>query len=190
MASNASLQTAPPATATTAWDLDPSHSSAEFSVRHLMISSTKGRFAIRSATVLHDPADPAATVVEAEVDVASVDTGARQRDDHLRSPDFFDAANHPTMRFRATGIEDLGEGRYRVAGDLTIRGATRPVALDVEKEGEARDPWGNTRAGLVATTSFDRRDFGLTWNQALETGGVLVGDKVKVTLHLEMIRRP
>lgn len=171
---------------TTTWTVDPVHSRAEFSVRHLMISNVRGSIPIKGGAILQHP-DVTKSRVVAELDVAGVTTGAADRDAHLRSADFFDAAHHPTMRFESTRVEEAGDG-LRVHGELTIRGVTRPVALDVELAGEAKDPWGNQKGGAVATTTLDRRDWGLTWNAALETGGVLVGDKVKVTLDLQAVK--
>lgn len=176
-------------TPTTTWTLDAAHSRAEFAVRHLMISTVRGTIPVASATIVRDETDVTKSRVEAELDVAGVATGAADRDAHLRSADFFDAATHPTLRFASTRIERVEDG-LRVHGDLTIRGATRPVVLDVELGGEAKDPWGNQKAAASATTSFDRRDFGLTWNAALEAGGMLVADKVKVTLDLQFVKKP
>ena len=173
---------------TTTWTLDPAHSRAEFAVRHLVIATVRGTIPITSATLVRDEGDVTRSRIEAELDVARVDTGAPDRDAHLRSADFFDVATHPTIRFASTRIEEVADG-LRVHGELTIRGATRPVVLDVEVLGEAKDPWGNTKAAASATTTFDRRDFGLTWNAALETGGVLVADKVKVTLDLQFAKQ-
>lgn len=170
------------------WELDPAHSRAEFSVRHLMIANVRGSIPILRGTIVRDERDVTKSRVSAELDVGLIATGAADRDAHLRSADFFDVAGHPTIRFESTQVEEVEDG-LRVKGDLTIRGTTRPVILDVELLGEAKDPWGNTKAAAVATTSFDRRDFGLTWNAALETGGVLVGEKVKVTLDLQAVRK-
>jgi polyisoprenoid-binding protein YceI len=183
--------TAPRATVTNTgvWDLDVAHSVAEFSIRHMMIATVKGSFRVKSGVVRYDERDPAATAIEAVLDAASVNTGADQRDGHLRSADFFDAANHPELTFRSARVTPKGDETYRVEGDLVIRGVAKPVVLDVEVEGTATDPWGNRRAGVVATTSFDRSAWGLTWNQAIEAGGVLVGDRVKVTLHLQLVQR-
>lgn len=172
---------------TTTWTLDPAHSRAEFAVRHLMISTVRGTIPLKSATIVRDEHDVTRSRVEADLDVAGVNTGAADRDAHLRSADFFDTESHPTMRFASTKVERTEDG-LRVHGDLTIRGATKPIVLDVELLGEAKDPWGNQKAAASATTTFDRRDFGLTWNAALETGGVLVADKVKVTLDLQFAR--
>lgn len=175
-------------TATTVWELDPAHSRAEFTVRHLMIANVRGAIPIVRGTIVRDETDVRKSRVTAELDVSRIDTGATDRDAHLRSADFFDSGAHPTIRFESTEVEETEDG-LRVTGDLTIRGMTRPVVLDVEVLGEAKDPWGNTKAAAVATTSFDRRDFGLTWNAALETGGVLVGERVKISLDLQAVRK-
>jgi polyisoprenoid-binding protein YceI len=179
---------AKPATALT-YDVDLAHSRAEFAVRHMMFATVKGTVAIKSATVVHDPADLRNTTIEAVLDPATIETGAGQRDDHLRSPDFFDAKSFPAWTFRSTLVEPEGDDAFSVHGDLTLRGETHPVTLKVEKLGEGRDPWGNAKVGLVATTQIDRTKWGLTWNQALETGGVLVSEKVKIELHLQLSQR-
>lgn len=184
-----SRPTTAPLSTTGTWDLDAAHSIAEFSIRHMMIATVKGTFRVKSGSVLFDEADPAATRIEAVLDAASVSTGADQRDGHLRSADFFDVAQHPEIGFRSARVVPKGDAEYRVEGDLVIRGVAKPVTLDVEVEGFGIDPWGNRRAGVVATTGFDRSAWGLTWNQAIEAGGVLVGDKVKVELHLELVQR-
>jgi polyisoprenoid-binding protein YceI len=194
MASHHQTTTAPrattaPVSTTGTWDLDAAHSIAEFSIRHMMIATVKGTFRVKSGNVVFDEADPAAARIEAVLDAASVSTGADPRDGHLRSPDFFDAAQHPEIAFRGTRVTPKGDSEYRVEGDLVIRGIAKPVTLDVEVEGFGIDPWGNRRAGIVATTSFDRSAWDLTWNQAIEAGGVLVGDKVKVALHLQLVQR-
>lgn len=173
---------------TTTWELDPAHSRAEFSVRHLMIANVRGSIPIVRGTIVRDERDIRKSRVSAELDVGRIDTGAAERDNHLRSADFFDAAGHSTIRFESTEVEEVEDG-LRVKGALTIRGTTRSVILDVEVLGEVKDPWGNTKAAALATTTFDRRDFGLTWNAALETGGVLVGEKVKITLDLQAVRK-
>lgn len=189
MSSKQTLEQAPAnALRTTTWTVDPSHSQAEFAVRHMMISTVRGAIPIRSATIVRDESDITKSRVTAELDVAGLSTGSADRDKHLHSPDFFDVEHHPSMRFASTRIETVEDG-LRVHGDLTIRDVTRPVILDVELVGEAKDPWGDHRAGIAATTSFDRRDFGLTWNAALEAGGVLVADKVKVTLNLQAVKQ-
>src|SRR5512132_1635225 len=162
----------------TTWKIDPAHSHVEFAIRHLMISTVKGRFTGVGGTVTSHDADPAKGEVDITIDIASIDTREPQRDAHLRSADFFDAEKFPTITFRSRRIEDVRGENFRLVGDLTIRGVSREVALDVASEGRATDPWGGQRAGFSATTRIKRGDFGLTWNQALETGGVLVGDDV------------
>jgi len=172
------------------YDIDPTHSSAHFSVRHLMISNVKGEFTKVSGTVTYDPDDPKASKVEATIDVASLHTRDEQRDGHLKSAEFFDAAKFPEIKFVSKSVEPDGHDEYVVKGDLTIHGVTKEVALQVEgPTPPVKDPWGNMKAGAAATTKIDRRDFGLTWNAALETGGVMVGDEIKINLELELTRR-
>jgi polyisoprenoid-binding protein YceI len=180
-----------PATAlpTAAWSVDASHSHVEFAVRHLMISTVRGRFGAVSGSITTDEANPAASTVDISVDVASIDTREAQRDAHLRSADFFDVEHFPTLTFRSTRVEEKGEGTLRVAGNLTIRDVTRPVVLDVTSEGAGRDPWGGERAGFSATTTIRRSEFGLTWNQLLETGGVAVGDEVRIAIDVELVKQ-
>jgi polyisoprenoid-binding protein YceI len=171
------------------YQIDPAHSSAQFSVRHLMISNVRGEFSQLSGTVLLDPANPAASSIEARIDASSITTRDAQRDAHLKSPDFFDTANFPFLYFRSTCIS-LNGGEWTVAGDITIHGITRPIQLSIDgPTPETKDPWGNTRIGATATAKLNRRDFGLTWNAALEAGGVVVGDEVKITLDIEAIRQ-
>lgn len=167
--------------------LDASHSSVEFVARHLMISKTRGRFGRFSGT-FEIAGDPLASRVEVEIDAASIDTGDARRDEHLRSPDFFDVANHPTLSFRSTGVVPDGD-QWRVTGDLTIRGVTHPVSLNASYEGTGADPWGNVRFGLTASGKVNREDWGLTWNQALEAGGVLVSKDITLELSAEAIRQ-
>ena len=172
------------------YDIDPTHSGAHFSVRHLMISNVKGEFTKVSGTVTYDPANPSGSKVEATVDVRSLHTRDEQRDGHLKSADFFDADKFPEIKFVSKSVTPDGHGEYLVKGDLTIHGVTKEVALQVEgPTPEVKDPWGNMKAGATATTKIDRKDFGLTWNASLETGGVLVGDEVKISLDLELTRR-
>jgi polyisoprenoid-binding protein YceI len=168
--------------------LDASHSHVGFSVRHLMVSKTKGRFAEVSGTV-HIADDPLESFVEVDIPVASIDTRDEARDGHLRSPDFFDAENHPTIHYRSTKITPAGSRRWIADGELTVRGVTRSVPLDLTFEGGAKDPWGNNRIGFTASAELDREDFGLTWNQALETGGVLVGKQVRIDIDAETIQQ-
>jgi len=154
-----------------------------------MISTVTGRFKSLRGSVTRDEAAIENSRVEAEIDAASIDTGVADRDNHLRSADFFDVANHPKLVFRSTKIEDLGGDSGRMHGELTIRGVTRPVILAVSYLGEIRDPWGNRRRGFSAETTLYRKDFGMTWNQVLDTGGVLVGDKIKVSLNIEAVEK-
>jgi len=170
------------------WNIDASHSGINFSVRHMVVSKVRGRFAKYSGTIDLDDGDLTRSFLEAKIDASSVDTGTPQRDAHLRSPDFFDVEKYPELRFRSTRIERVDGDRYRVVGDLTIRDVTREVWLDVEYGGRAKDPWGNERIGFIATTSLDRKDFGLGWNQVLEAGGVLVGDRVDVELEVQAVK--
>ena len=172
-----------------AWNIDPSHSQAEFSVRHLMISNVRGRFEEMSGEVEFDENDLSKLKVDVKIDAASIDTRDAQRDGHLRSPDFLDVENHPYLHFRSTGVEKVDGERLVLAGDLTIRDVTRPVKLEVEYAGTARSPWGTTSAGFSASTKINRKDFGLVWNQALETGGVLVGDDVKIDIEIELVKQ-
>lgn len=172
-----------------AWEIDPAHSQATFSVKHMMISTVKGHFNVLSGKLHIDEQNPANSWVEAQVDVASVDTRDANRDGHLQSPDFFDAANYPTITFKSTKVEPDGDNEYKVLGDLTIRGVTKPVTFKAEYSGQGKDPWGGTRAGLAATAKIDRRDFGLSFNAPLESGGVLVGNDVKVEIDLEAVSK-
>ncbi len=166
------------------WVLDPSHSEVTFSVRHMMISKVRGTFGLKSATITA-PENPLDARVEASVDVTSIDTNDEGRDTHLRSADFFDTEAHPTMEFVSTGVRFDG-GDYLVDGDLTVHGVTKPATFELEFGGFGVDPWGNYKAGATAKTVINREDFGLTWNAALETGGVLVGKDVTITLDLEL----
>jgi len=170
------------------WNIDLSHSGVNFSIRHMVISKVRGRFAKFTGVLNFDDEDITRSVVEATIDASSIDTGVEQRDAHLRSADFFDVEKYPELRFRSTRIEKLDEDRFRVVGQLTIRDVTREVALEIEGGGRAKDPWGNERTGFVAKTTLDRKDFGLKWNQALEAGGVLVGDRVDIELDVQAVK--
>jgi len=175
-------------TATRTWTIDPDHSMVEFSAKHLMITTVKGRFGAVAGTIVTDVDDPTKSSVNVTVGAGSIDTRTEQRDQHLRSPDFLDAERFPAITFVSRRVEGRAErpgDEFRVIGDLTIRGTTREVVLAASFEGEGRDPWGGTRASYSATTRIDRRDFGLTWNQALEAGGVLVGNEVKISLEVQ-----
>ena len=181
-----STQTAT-ATATT-WKVDSSHSHVEFAVRHLMIATVKGRFGEVSGTLHGDDDDLANASIELTIPVASIDTREAQRDAHLRSADFFEADRYPTIQFRSTRITRAGADRFTVEGDLTIRDVTKRITLTVEAGGRVRDPWGNERVAYSTSTRISRKEFGLTWNQVLEAGGVAVGDEVKVSAELEFVR--
>jgi polyisoprenoid-binding protein YceI len=173
--------------ATENWLFDTQHSSIGFAVRHLMISKTRGVFTKWSGSFAYDAADPTQSRLDVRIDASSIDTKEEKRDAHLRSPDFFDVEKFPELRFVSSLVERDGDD-YVLAGDLTIHGITRPVELRVESLGAGKDPWGNERVGFAARATINRKDFGLHWNQALEAGGVLVGDKVEITLDIEAIR--
>lgn len=173
----------------TTWNVDPVHSVAEFKVKHMMISHVKGQFTAITGTIALDESDIANSRVEASIDASSIQTRDAQRDGHLKSPDFFDVERFPTLHFRSTRVQRSGDVELDVTGELTIHGITHEVEFHVEGPGPAvKDPWGNTRMGLSATTKINRRDYGLTWNTALETGGILVGDDVTITLELEFVK--
>lgn len=170
------------------WNFDPVHSHVGFSVRHLMISKVNGYFKVWSGTLITDEADPAASRVEVEIDAASIDTRDPQRDEHLRSADFLDVAKYPKITFRSTKVIKKDEEHFDVTGLLTIHGESKTVALDTEFAGRRKDPWGGERAGFSAKTTIDRQEFGLKFNMPLEGGGVLVGDKVTITLEIEVTK--
>jgi polyisoprenoid-binding protein YceI len=184
-----SATTTAPITATSTWNLDPVHSVAEFKVKHMMISNVKGQFTGISGKLTLDEADITRSNVEATIDASTINTREPQRDGHLKSPDFFDVEKFPTLTFTSTSIATTGRGEATLTGDLTIHGFTRPVTFTVEGPTPAnKDPWGNTRIGVSATTKINRKDFGLTWNAALETGGILVGEDVTITLDLQFVK--
>jgi polyisoprenoid-binding protein YceI len=172
----------------TKWVLDPVHSSVDFSVRHMMIANVKGTFNKFDATIEADPTDLTTANIEFTIETASVDTRNQDRDGHLVSADFFDVENHPNMTFRTTYIEKTNDGEYNVTGDLTLRGITKSETFAVSFEGQGKDPWGNEKVGFSALGSINRSDYGLVWNAALETGGVLVGDKIKINLQIQAAR--
>jgi len=183
------MATTTSAPANTTWKIDPAHSSADFKVKHMMISHVKGSFSGLSGALTENPADPTQSTVEASVDISTISTGDAQRDAHLKSADFFHHEQHPTMTFKSTSVEKKDEGEYKVTGDLTLHGVTKPVTFAVEgPSAPGKDPWGNTRIGLSATTKINRKDFGLSWNAALETGGILVGEDVQITLEVQFIK--
>ncbi len=169
------------------WNIDPAHSGIHFTVRHMVISKVRGAFEKWQGVVDFDEEDPSASRISARIAVASINTLEPKRDEHLRSPDFFDAASYPEITFESKRIETRKGDRYRVVGDLTIRGITAEVELDAEYLGAGLDPWGNRRAGFQARTSLSRKEFGLTWNQVLETGGVLVGDEIQIELDVQAV---
>lgn len=175
---------------TSTWEFDAAHSSASFSVRHFGVSNVKGMFPKLTGTLIWNEADITKSSVEATIDVNSIDTQNQQRDDHLRSPDFFEVAKYPTMTFKSTKVEKVGEGRLRVTGDLTIKGVTKSVVLDVEGPAPPVKNRNTFKSGISATTVINRKDFGLTWNRVLEAGGVAVGDEVKVALEIELNKKP
>ena len=170
------------------WNIDPAHSVAEFKVKHMMISNVKGQFTALKGSIQLDETDITNSSIEATIAVNSLSTGEPQRDAHLKSADFFDADTYATMNFKSTEVAKRGEGELSVAGDLTIHGITLPVVFAVEgPSAPGKDPWGNTRVGISAATKISRKDFGLTWNAALETGGILVGEEVYISLEVEFI---
>jgi len=170
------------------WSLDPSHTQVGFAVKHLMISTVKGRFPDVTGSISMYPGDP---ILEADISIktASITTNEEKRDAHLRSADFLNADVYPVIQFRGSRIDGNPDSKFVLHGDLTIRGATKPVALYIVNHGRLTDPWGNERVGYTATTSIHRKDFGLEWNMALEAGGVLVGDEVRITIETELVRR-
>jgi polyisoprenoid-binding protein YceI len=176
----------PEATTTQTWQIDPAHTNVEFAVKHLMISNVKGRFGDVNGTLSGSLEDPADFTLDVTIDTQSVDTRQAQRDAHLRSPDFFDVEKFPTIRFVGKSIKGDVTDEFKLVGDLTIRDVTREVTLDVTNEGSLTDPWGNARIGFSAKTRIDRKDFGLQWNQALEAGGFVVGDEIKISVDVEL----
>ena len=173
---------------TNRWDIDVSHSAIHFHVRHMVISKVHGRFAKWSGRIELDEQDLTRSSVDVTIDTSSIDTQSPDRDAHLKSADFLDVEKHPQMTYRSRRIEKA-DGAYRVIGDLSLHGVTREVALEAEFAGYGKDPWGNQRAGFSAKASIDRREFGLVWNAALETGGVLVGEKVEISIELEAVKQ-
>ncbi|MEU3795534.1 YceI family protein [Streptomyces fructofermentans] len=169
--------------------IDPPHSSIGFTVRHAMVTNVRGTFGSHEGTLKLDGAAPARSTATVDIDIASVDTGIDDRDAHLRSGDFFDADNFPKMTFRSRSAEQVGGTQYRIIGDLTIKDVTRPISIDFEYQGVATDVYGNERVGFEGSTQIQRSDWGLTWNAALETGGVMVSDKVKLTFDISAIKR-
>ena len=173
---------------TNTWTLDTTHSGIAFSIRHMVVAKVRGRFGSWTGSVKLDEQDLTRSELDVQIDASSIDTGNAQRDTHLRSADFLDVEQFPTLRFQSTRLENAGGERFAVIGNLTIHGVTREVTLDVERGGQGKDPWGNQRIGFAATTSILRSDFGLTWNQALETGGLLVADRVDIELDVQAVQ--
>ncbi len=185
----AAVAIAPSAAADT-WVFDASHSGAYFSVRHMMVTNVRGSFGKIEGSVEFDGKNVAGIAVRATIDASTIDTREPKRDEHLRSADFFDVANHPTIEFRSKKATAAGEGKFKLVGDLTMRGVTKEVTLDVEGPTAAvQDPWGNTKIGATATTTINRKDFGILWNKTLDAGGVVVGDEVQVTLDLQLVKK-
>ncbi len=173
----------------TTWNIDPDHSNVGFKVKHLMVSNVRGTFDKYTGVVEIDDKDISKSKVNVNIATPSINTGVQKRDEHLRSADFFDVVKYPTMTFVSRKVSQAGNGALKVTGDLTIHGITKEVVLDVEQlSKESKDPWGNLRRGTSASTRISRADFGLTWNKALETGGVVVGDEITITLEIEMIK--
>ena len=176
---------------TSTWRLDPAHSSVEFSVKHMMMTTVRGRFKTVTATLTADEEHPEGCCVDAELEVGSIDTGMADRDAHLRGPDFFDAANHPKIIFKSKRLDgdvDKEGDEFRVIGDLTMRDQTMEIVLRCEFQGRGKDPWGKERAGFSGHTELDRREWGLRWNQAIETGGVLVANKVRIEVEVQFVK--
>lgn len=174
---------------TSTWNIDPVHSVVEFKVKHMMISNVKGQFSAVKGALTYNEQSVTDSRVDVTIDVASINTHEPQRDAHLKSADFFDVEKFPTLSFKSTKVSRAGDGELKVAGDLTLHGVTRPVVLAVEgPTPPAKDPWGNSRIAISATTKINRKDFGLTYNAALETGGILVGEEVAIALDIQFIK--
>jgi len=172
------------------WDIDPAHSTVEFSVRHMMVTTVKGQFQKVKGTVELDEKDPSKSTVEVSIETASIDTREAKRDAHLKSPDFFDAAKFPALTFKSTKIEKAGKGKFKITGDLTMHGITKAVVLAVEgPSASIKDPYGRTVRGVMATGKLDRKDWGMTWNKALDSGGFVVSDEVKLDINAELAER-
>lgn len=171
------------------WDIDPAHTRLGFAARHAMVATVRGGFDVFSGVIEVDQADPTTATAEVEIDAASISTGSAQRDEHLRGADFLDVANHPTIGFRSTSVEVVDSETYKMLGELTIKGVSKPVTLELEFQGSSPDPFGNVRGGFEGRATINRKDWGLTWNVAIEGGGILVGEKVKLELDVSAIKR-
>jgi polyisoprenoid-binding protein YceI len=190
MKMNTAAPAASQSTKPTKWQIDPMHSAAHFSVRHLMISNVRGEFTKLSGSAVINPADSSKSTVEVTIEAASINTREPQRDEHLRSADFFDVANHPTLTFRSERVEAQGPENFKLTGDLTIRGVTKQITFEVEgPTAPVKDPWGNTRAGITASAKINRKDFGVAFNALTETGALVVGEEVKITIEAELIQQ-
>ena len=186
----AALLSLPASAANTTWQIDPMHTAAQFSVKHLAISTVRGGFSNVKGTVILDDADVSKSSVDVTIDVSTVDTRTPDRDKDLKSDKFFDVAKYPTMTFKSTKVEQAGAGKLKVTGDLTIRGTTKSVVLDVDgPTAPVKDPWGNQRSAVNATTKINRQDFGVKWNATMDNGGVVVGDEVSITIDAEMVQK-
>jgi polyisoprenoid-binding protein YceI len=186
----AALLSLPASAATTTWQIDPMHTAAQFSVKHLAISTVRGGFSNVKGTVVLDDADISKSSVDVTIDVSTVDTRTPDRDKDLKSDKFFDVAKYPTMTFKSTKVEQAGAGKLKVTGDLTIRGTTKSVVLDVDgPTAPVKDPWGNQRSAVTATTKINRQDFGVKWNATMDNGGVVVGEEVSITIDAEMVQK-
>jgi polyisoprenoid-binding protein YceI len=186
----AALMSLPASAASTTWQIDPMHTAAQFSVKHLAISTVRGGFSNVKGTVVLDDADVSKSSVDVTIDVSTVDTRTPDRDKDLKSDKFFDVAKYPTMTFKSTKVEQGGAGKLKVTGDLTIRGTTKSVVLDVDgPTAPVKDPWGNQRSAVTATTKINRQDFGVKWNATMDNGGVVVGDEVTITIDAEMVQK-
>lgn len=172
------------------WEADPAHSQVGFAIRHMMIATVRGQFRTFTATATGDPAAPGQATVQATIDATSIDTGNEKRDGHLRTADFLDVEKYPTITFKSKKIEPAGPGKAKVTGDLTLHGVTKEVVLDVEGPTQVvKDPMGNTKVGATATTTIDRKDFGIVWNKTLDGGGIMVGDEIDVTIDVEAVKK-
>jgi polyisoprenoid-binding protein YceI len=179
----------PASAATSTWQVDPAHSEALFSIRHLTISTVRGGFSKIKGTISFDDKDPSKSIVDVAIDMSTVDTREPKRDDDLRSDKFFDVTKYPTMTFKSTKVEQVSAGKLKVTGDLTMHGVTKEVVLDVDGPSAAiKDPWGNQRAAASATTKINRQDFGVKWNKTIDNGGVMLGDEVSITIDVEMFQ--
>jgi len=191
IAAGAALLLAPALAAASTWQIDPAHSSVQFAIRHLMVSTVRGTMGKVSGTLTLDETDVTRSTVTATVDASGIDTREAKRDEHLRSPEFLDTKKYPTITFTSTKVEKIEDGRYQVSGDLTLRGVTKPVVLTVEgSPAPINDPFGNTKLGGTAKTRINRQEFGVAWSKKLDAGGVVVGDDVDITIDVELVKAP